>query len=196
MLWVGNNTQSILLTSLKCSLRITNKQTVDLISQNTLRIRPRHKKKQKNIINRWNLSYNQTIGKNIIAAKESAKVLLTYLWWLKRVRDTRNNFIFKPFKWRIRKRRAMKLERLRVSRRRLKNHMAALRGQGQKSDNIPPSTLILGIMGRYPRWLSAETLKNVKFAMWSAPPGHNKLGWGGTTLLTGSSDTKLFSAQH
>lgn len=38
-------------------------------------------------------------------------------------------------------------------------------------------------MGGLLGWLSAETLKNVKSAMWSAPPGHNKLGWGGTTLL-------------
>ncbi len=35
----------------------------------------------------------------------------------------------------------MKMKRLRVSRRRLSNHMAALRGQGQKFDNIPESGL-------------------------------------------------------
>lgn len=124
------------------------KKTVELISQNLLRIHPRHtictpkiyqEMTKKSIINLelWTLSFNWTIGKNITVAK----VLLTYFWWLKRVCDTRNNLIFKLFKWRIRKRRAMKMKRLWVSRRRLKNHMAALRGQAQKSDNIPESGL-------------------------------------------------------
>lgn len=110
---------------------------------------------------------NQKTCKNSKSLNDYAKDLLTYLWWLKRVCDTMNNFIFKSFKWRIRKRKAMKMKRLRVSRRRLKNHMAALRGQGQNPDNIQESGLHPSFWASWEDCLDDCLLK--PWRMWNLP---------------------------